>query len=502
MDYSKKLLVIGFSIFFILSFFGPFYDNYCVNDDCAYSKIVKNFSETLEFNSMRVESPMFSHYFFGSIISFLFGFSHTNLRILGIIFSLALFFALIFLFKKTGFDENLSILLSLLISFNPMVFYLAHSFMADVPALLWIVVSSYFFISWFDSENKKDFFIALSFSCLAIFTRNFAIFVPFAVLLVLIYSFIKNNSLKKQETIILFSFLVLISLFLLMFTLSIESTKESSFGFSLGLTNLSRIYGIPAYLGFSFFGAGIILINLFQKKIISTNLIKSLCIGMFLCLGALIALFLFPLHSIMPYYGNIINSNGFGFISLFGEKAFLFELFWLPLTLFSIISSFVLLFTLFSKTELTKKNLFLIFSVLTYFVLMIFFNYFYDRFILLLIPFIIALIIPKLTSFSLLKPALLFSIIFFMVFGYFGTVDYFLWSNANQNAIDSLKEQVINLNEINAGHSFCSWNEVNCKNSFFITSFSEKKNCVTMNYFEDSFLFLNQKVLTINCKNN
>jgi 4-amino-4-deoxy-L-arabinose transferase-like glycosyltransferase len=504
--YMDKHWLIGgtFLIVMVASFLGPFYGNYCINDDCAYAKVIKNTIETGKFDPLYVESPMFAHYLFGGISTILLGFSHTSLRIMGIVFSLFLFLSLFFFFEKIGANKKESILLALLVSFNPIVFSLSHSFMSDVAALLWVVVSSYFFVSWFETGKKRDFFLGLIFSALAIFTRSFAIFLPISVILSVLVSSIKKGKLtNKKELIIISLFITITSGFIFLFMNSVIAEKSVSHeGFGFGITNLSRLYGIPMYLGFSFLGAGVLLFDLMKKKIFSYNPIKTIFLALFFLFGVLTAAAFFPEQSLMPYYGNILNSEGLGFNSIIGEKLFFLTDFWPIITIFTLFSSFTLFFVLISKIEANKKNSFLILSTITYLTLLVFFNYFYERFILLILPAFLGLILCKTKELPLLKTALIISVIFFAFFSYFGTVDHFLWQDANQKAINSFKEKGIPLEEINGGYGHCSWNRLECKNTKYITSFSEKKECETIESFKESFLLLKQEVFILECNNN
>ncbi|MFH1588797.1 MAG: glycosyltransferase family 39 protein [Candidatus Diapherotrites archaeon] len=507
MNNSQKLLIASFLFLAILTFVGPFYGDYCIADDCVYARVTKILSEDFEFNPWLVEAPMFPTYFLGFLFSLFFGFNHIILRISTMLLSIILFISLIYFFKKTSLSNETSILASLLISFNPFVFSLSHSFMADVPGLLFIVISSYFFLDWFDSNKKTSFVLALIFSVLGIYTRNFAVFVPLAAFFALLIS----NERKEKITsiIVLFLFLALNALIVLWFNYVLIGF-DSHFHAAAALSNISRIYGIPVYLGFSFIGAAILLIDFFKEK---KSILKPALLSLFLLTGALIAFFFIPLHPIMPYYGNILQSNGLGFLSLAGEKPFIPELFWTIMTVVSILSAFIFLNKIISKQNFlelvsrNKKTSFLFFSAVLYFLLMVFFNYFFDRFIVLILPFAFALFLLNISNSRLIKPVLLISILFFAGFSYYGTTDYFLARNAADKAIQSLEIERIAFNEIKANHEFCAQNfprELHegtaCMDEGLATYwivFSSLSNCKEKNSFEESFFFIKEKAFVL-----
>jgi hypothetical protein len=506
MNNLQKLLLAGFLFLLILTFVGPFYGDYCINDDCVYARVTKILSQDFEFNPWLVEAPMFPTYFIGFVFSLFLGFNHITLRLSTMLLSLVLFFSLVCFFKKTGLKKEISILASLLISFNPFVFSLSHSFMADVPGLLFIVISGYFFLEWFESNKNFSFVMALIFSVLGIYTRNFAVFVPLSAF----FSLLLEKERKLKHIFVLFLFLALNALIVLWFNYVLIGF-DSHFHAAAALSNISRVYGIPVYLGFSFIGAAILLIDFFKEK---KPILKPLMISVFLLVGALVAFFFIPLHPIMPYYGNIIQSNGLGFLSLAGEKPFVFGFFWPAMTILSILSAFVFLNKTISKQNFSalvsrnKKVSFLIFSSIFYFLLMVFFNYFFDRFIVLILPFAFALFLLGVSNTRLIKPALLISILFFAAFSYYGTTDYFLSRNAADKAIDSLSlVEGIPLNEIKANHEFCAQNfprELHegtaCqdeRNASHWLAFSSLPECSEKGFFEEKFFFIKEKVFVL-----
>jgi len=502
-----KFFLAVFLLLGFFSFFGPFYGDYCVGDDCTYSKVIKTMFFEGKFDPNTVESPIFSHYFAGMFFSFLFGFSHLSLRLSVMFLSIALFVSLYFFFSRAGLKQEISVLCAGIVSFNPLVFSLSHSFMTDVPSLLWIVLSSYFFLGWIESEKRTDFFLGLIFSGIAIFTRSFSFFVLFAVLGVIFIDFIRKKKIMKFETIFLIAFIFLTVLLVSLFTFSVLETKESYFGFGLNTTNLSRFFGIPVYLGFSFIG---ILVFFVQRLKENNALLRKSLISLFLIAGALIALLFIPLHPLMPYYGNILSSEGLGYISLDGEKEFFFEPFWPLLTVVSLLCAFVLIDVLLSQKFsffLSRKNSFLSLCFVFYFLMMISFNYFYDRFIILLLPFALVLFVLSLKNSPFLRPALLISLLFLAVFSYYGTTDYFLWRNSAEKGIDFLNSNNVELQEIKGHYEFCSFvfdspdqrkvcsGEAEGK---YILSFSIQKDC-KKSVFEDSFIFFRQKIYVLEC---
>jgi 4-amino-4-deoxy-L-arabinose transferase-like glycosyltransferase len=163
--------------------------NFPLNDDWTYARPVSTLLREGKYEMADVSaSTVFVQAIWGALFCVTQGFSFTAVRIstltLGII-GIAVIYLLIN--RQTG-NRLLSFIISAFLMVNPMYFSLSYTFMTDIPFLVFSLLSVFFFHKCFEKLNWKYLAAATLFSCMAVLTRQLALFVPIAYALSSIFT--------------------------------------------------------------------------------------------------------------------------------------------------------------------------------------------------------------------------------------------------------------------------------------------------------------------------
>ncbi|MEK7643932.1 MAG: glycosyltransferase family 39 protein, partial [Patescibacteria group bacterium] len=151
--YGYLLILVGlfFAQFLFISPVGEF----ALNDDWVHTEIARHWADTGEFRMIPFAGPTFYlPIIYGAALIKLFGFSFTILRLSTLAFSLATIIVFYFFLNKISDRPKLAFLGTLALWLNPIFYNLSFTFMTDIPALFFIIVSVYLYYTGFENKNK------------------------------------------------------------------------------------------------------------------------------------------------------------------------------------------------------------------------------------------------------------------------------------------------------------------------------------------------------------
>jgi len=349
-----------------------------------------------------------------------------TLRVMTFFFSFigVIFFYLIL--KKLKIKQTLIFIGILLFIFNPIYFVLSFTFMTDIYYIVFMLISIYFYILFF--EKPKNYYLILGsiFSAAAYLERQVGILIPVGVILYMIFT--KKFSFNKTVIIMFFPvFVFLLHWYWLNYIHLQPWVYQAGMAVKLDLSSFLKKFIV------SIFYCGLFTIPLifYKHKIFTKNILLNFFV---LCLTFFV--FLNILTGSLPYIENIIHKNGLGTITLGGIKYKSYFLLsnnnlWLVLTVLSGIIGIII----FSQIlQIIKKNnvLFLLFNIsfLQLIVSLMRFKFF-DRYLLVILPLcIIILLTDHKDIYKTVNPGIIISLIFMIFYSVFGTKDYLEWNKA------------------------------------------------------------------------
>jgi len=311
--YWKLVLPLALAAYAIANPIGDF----PLNDDWAWSRDVQNVLAG-EWSYTGWESMfLLPQILWGALVSKIFGFDHTVLRLSTIFLSLA---GLWFLYETALVltkDKAISTVCALLYLFNPIQFLLSNTFMTDVPFMALASSSVYFFVKRLRDEKDTDLWIAVFLCCLAALQRQFAVLIGINFAIALAYK--EGLSRKSMAKIILACLLPGFTVFCYEFLLLLsdkspfyylikkdELAALSNFGPEAVFTGLAaRFLMMFCYCGLFF--APLI----FSKRAVGMHILKSPCFHACLIAVAGAYVLLLP-DARLPFHKNILTVNGAG----------------------------------------------------------------------------------------------------------------------------------------------------------------------------------------------
>jgi|GEM_PF-3927602 len=406
---KKRPYLVFVALWLILLALLPWRGFYMLNDGYVYEWSVRHFFENHFLLHPLVSPTLLLQSFLGSII-YHFSKSPSLLRLMTSTFYLIgvlFFYKYLSLFTK---DTKLVLYLTLLLMFNPLSLYLGFTFMSDMYFLSFFIISIYYFSKHLEVFSRLNLYISSIFISFAFFTRQTALLVFISFLLVLI---IKKTSLKD---IFLFSFLPVISILSYMFFYpkTLAYTDQSILKTFQFLNDplffkivLERAIYTFYYIGFFVlpFTISYFLANIFPKKIKDIVTKDTIIFSSLFILFFLVSLFFyFKEVAVMFYIPNIISYAGFNPQNINDgiKQSFFVDSPLLIRSLVTVLSAFsiaVFLTFIFSYKRIicdnlkSSKGLAITFSTFSIFLLSIIFRDFFDRYLVVTLPFIIALLV-------------------------------------------------------------------------------------------------------------
>jgi len=332
-------LVFGINILLIQP-----WGDFPLNDDWQYAHITKQFAQTLQIKiDVPIAPTVVLQTLFGGIITSLFGFSHTYLRILTIVFSSILILILYSIQRIANVNKTSSFITALVLITNPLFLYLSLSYMTEIYGMTLSFLGVWF---WFKarkkeftgSNSKVEYLVAAFLMGLSFWVRQFSILVfPSLLISIFIVSvFSEGIKLATQNllrwTSSIFVFAAPIILYFV-WAITTNNLKEafsdplkSFLVFDIELWVLESSILIFYITGF--FAPLLVFIWISQnlkwkiltetEKIITQLLLISLFTTMIysLWIGKMPYLITNTLQSIFPFLTNIINPYGLGPLTL------------------------------------------------------------------------------------------------------------------------------------------------------------------------------------------
>jgi hypothetical protein len=488
--------IIIFLVFLlILVIIPPFFD-FPLNDDWAYAKSVKIFSETgnIKFSDWTAASFL-AQLLWGYLFTLPTGFSFMALRISTIVLAFIGILCFYFILKELKFSEKLSVLGSLLLFFNPIFFNLSYTFMSDIPFISVVLLSLLFYLKFIKTNKNIFLILGTLFSIIAFLIRQHGIIISFAMLIYMILDR-KKHKLEFMKIAIVFIIPIIILAGYQYWYMTFHGPSVRYLSSGHLLINFSSIARFIAYLLISITNIGFYLLPLavlylINIKRIAKNINKKYFGIFFIAIVFILASFSvvyylqFRNFPFLGYQGFIISESGLGPKLLAGNNENIFPVYiWVIFDAIAIISAaFIVL--IFAKYKLDKikenklRNMIrlninmtgLDFCILSGSLLLIFllllasifdkYLLFFDRYYTAIIPFVIILLLSYLKNTKLkLKHAekiLVISVILIALFSLVGTLDYVSWNKARWKGIDYLQSKGISPAEIDGGFEFNGW---------------------------------------------
>lgn len=487
----KKNFIYIFLFWVIITILINPIGNFYYGDDWAYAKPVKHFIETgiIKFTDWSSMTLIF-HILWGSMFAKLFGFSATVLRfsmiIMGFLGSISTYY-----FFKEFTDKQKTIWLSTaFIVLNPIYLIHCFTFFTDITFYTLFISSALFFIKYLKRYDLSSFIIANCFSLLAILTRDVALVLPpaFMITLLLRSGINKKNLLYGSISIIV----VLIGFFGFRYwfehyhglTANIDfSRNRIKLVFNSGLlyllkTYVNNIYSTLLYITLSFFP--LILFSYWNLIKSKSEKIRLRYIGLTITILLLATAGLYLVPKLYTWNYNLLFNSIYLIYYWFGDIYYpsLSSVFILPQivanTIFFVgnlgIAMLIAISFNFIKSyniDLFKKNLksngtyLLSFLLFLFYIIPILTQGFTNRYLFLMLPFLIIFFIRLMNEFSFNKLSKALIGIFIISFSYYsvaGTHDILSYLRARTESTDYLENKLnIKPDKIDGGFEYNAW---------------------------------------------
>ncbi|MBK9013288.1 MAG: glycosyltransferase family 39 protein [Saprospiraceae bacterium] len=451
--------------------------NFPLNDDWAYAKDVWYLSEQgiLKLDDWPAMTRL-TQIFWGAGVCKVFGFSHEALRYSTMLLGFAGLVAAWFIFLEMGASRRLATLGTAVLMFNPMYFSLSATFMTDVPFLALFLWSIYFFLKSANSGKLRHVVWATVFTLLATLVRQMGMAGPLAFAAVWLY----RQGVNWRSLAVALTPLALAVAAYVGFTKWYEVTQglPESYG-SLGklakrfggkgffLECLKRIGLLLFYLGFFLSPVTVLLLRRHLRSANATLRWWTVGITLVLAVTFFFAWKHYPL-------GNMVYNLGLG------PKTLKDGAVWLNVSpmlsdsalnatkmvgvilgvifLLNLVPSVVRGFKTVGKPRL--QSVFIWTFLVAYIGFLLTELYFLDRYHMVLVPFLLAVLVQGHDIDFGKKQVVAASIFLVLMAGYAttGTHDYISWNRARWRALDYLtKEKGVKPNQIDGGFEFNGW---------------------------------------------
>jgi len=454
------LTALWLIIIFIVNPIGDF----PLNDDWAYAYTVQHLIDEGHFKLLNWgEMTLVAHVGVGYLFSLLFDFSFTTLRFSNLFISWIGIIGFYELCRTISYKKYFSLLLTLILIFNPVFLSLAFTYMTDTSYLTWITLSLLFFLKIDKRFNRMHLFLAILFCFIALMIRQLALTLPLAWM---IYCILTKRS-NKQFWVLTLSPMLVISLFYFSYQyfmnkwglLAPRYNEKASLLFeSIYNLDLNLIVNALGYLIISICYMGLFYLPLLfiAFKILPSKSLRAFILSSSLGITFLLAFF----NKLIPSLNGVLVDFGVGLISLYGlnmnvsvspppNASFLF---WIIITFIGCFIGLAFLTIIFlaiynkNKSMYNNYHLFGIILTAVYLVPFLIVGV-YDRYLICLFPFLAVALYPILKNIEWTKTRMIFPLFLCFCLGFFSilaTHDYLSWNRSRWIAID----QILNVQEI------------------------------------------------------
>ena len=441
--------------------------NFMQNDDWVHYLTVMRFLRGNFTLEPVIGSTFLVQGLFGYLFSIVFGLS--KLPFLTLLISIGNFYMFSVILSRLKVKTYTAILLGLLMFFNPLHIYLAMGFMIENYLLFFTLLSVNFYLLYKDKATIQYLYIALLIATISFFIKQLGI--------VLIIVYVLDTALHKKwkesaYTTLVMSLTIIFYYLLFPRTLimreqSLDVSVFSNFPATMVFVSQTVIYLVAFVLPLCIYFVYKKFPNV--KKSFSLNL----AISFLASLGVFYTVYYLGRQD-FPYFGNTFTLKGFFPGGLVGNKyhfAGFYDLFrtWKYVSL--------LVGTLFVWTYLVsaKNKKISIFEIYigVYILVCTVLPYFFDRYYVLLFPFVIATIVYRVGDLDKLWIVVTASfVIFLALFSYHYSADYISWQKYVWNRAEelSMNEHVIK-NEIASSRAWNKYHDVNVSKAKYVFSF-------------------------------
>lgn len=447
-----------------------------LNDDWSYAKPVQSLlnGEGIQFTGW-MSMTLFTQVVWGALWCKIFGFSFTVLRCSTLFLSLLGVIYTFRLLKEFEIKETTAWWLSLLVMFNPIYVNLSFTFMTDVPFFAIVMMSIFYFTRSCKYHKKSDWVLAMLFMLIGVLTRQLALVVPFAFLLVGIY-----RKIVERETRLWYyalPFLVALVSFLIYQQIAFTYFGARGRYDEMNQRLLAQVTETPkqwitgmfskSVVGFVYAGLFIfpfIVVMMRKMKPMLLVMVAVLSIGLFAYLQ-------FKGYTI-PIFDNILYNFGIGPATLYDywfadkmESHQIPVMWWKIVTCVACIGfSYIWVFILSKRTRwatfLRTPKLFILLIIVGYFI-PITSIYCYDRYLLLSIPLVLVVLFFLIEEVDLTKRVYVPLLALICIFSITGTRDYLQWQSAKWKCIHTALAQGVSADKIDGGFEFNGWYNYN-----------------------------------------
>ena len=456
-----------------------------LNDDWSYGRnaqalALENKIYFDEWGAM----TLIAHTMWGAFFCKIFGFSFTLLRFSTLVLGWLGLLVTYRFFQEGGMKKNLAFWATILLAFNPFYFANSFSYMTEVPFMFFLMSAAYFSLKAINDKGQKNILLAALFSIIATMIRQPGVLVPIAFFI----TYITKNKFSLKTVIqgITPSFLTLGSLILFTnwrnanYGLSKNFGKTSQLLDNITNGNLadaiaSKSVGFFILWGLFLLPILIVLVANFWRKIPTIGKIISVVIALLLS---------YPFyHSLADsYLGNTFLNFGIGPLVLPFEGEFpisqIHKNDWKNFTLIGFISGIILLkwilirttqilFLIKNKTAaaVNWNTFFALATAFGYFAFLMLNNFYFDRYSLVALPFLILMLFPQNEDFSISRPLKIvghLALAAIILFSIGATHDYLSWNRARWEAANYAHQTLqLEPTQINGGFEYKKWFGIN-----------------------------------------
>lgn len=434
---------------------------FALNDDWAHSLTIKSYLETGEiYYPSWLSSLLHVPILYGILLSKVFGFSFTLLRLTNLLLALGTVMILYKLLRFKKVSIGLSFGLSLLLWFNPIFLNLSYTFMGDIPTLFCLMLAIYFYSKGFERKNYWLIFMASIIVVMAFFIRQIALLL---IVSSAVYFLFSREQRKIRSSLWLFGLpLVLMAaiyywLNLLNFLPGEVNARFLPEGWSYLRHIIENIWNFALLLSMFLLPAIIALIIRNWRWLKSKASIIIGCFGVCALVIATVKSYFFPV------IGNIINPEGLGpsvqvmqgATTSWGNPA------WYIVTGVLCIVGLVfgaIIFWQYLKTKVRKKTAhwFIGLFGLLYFILLLPILSF-DRYLIVLLPLLILGLAQVMQKFKWSKTGYVCLLFLIAIYSLVGTYNYLAWNKARWSLADRLMSRGVAKHDIEAGYEWNGW---------------------------------------------
>lgn len=424
------LIVIVYSSLLLVPIF-----NIPLSDDNLYfdsvSKLIGSGEVVI---SKELATSFLSQLFYSSAFAKLVGLTHVSLTLLTIILA-GVSVLVTFVFLRKFVPERVAFLGSLFLLFTPTFFNLTHTFMTDIHAFYFALLSVIAFHEGLEKKNLKYILLASVLVIISFLIRQWYVILPIGFSL---FFFLNQKKIFLQKKYFLAALVLPLAIFALWFYWnsfvygSAETIKfHLPLQFSPEILANNSMKAIFFSMAFMFPFGLLILLN-FKKLLAEVKKTKRMFVLISIAIVILqIAWITYRYSSDLGiiFPGNhVVFMYGSATPGVPGSESLIF---WIPVSAIGIFFVFYFLLKIF-QTDLRKN--FLLYIIVFSVIPLIPTIGVKDRYFLLLIPLVLAFVLPRIKEFRFFREVLVISVVLLALWSWYGTYNYLSWNSADSEA--------------------------------------------------------------------